>query len=129
VEYPSFRSRKHLKYPSKNLKITLLHRFHMSMNLLRKVLRVIEFSLILEVETMETCSLSNILAIIKNMQWSYWTKKSLLVRDRNCFFLRKINNYFIWFFAGKNMLKYAIAERNVMQKCNSPFIVKMIHSF
>ncbi|KAL4444736.1 hypothetical protein ABPG74_015944 [Tetrahymena malaccensis] len=29
----------------------------------------------------------------------------------------------------KNMMKYAIAERNVMQKCNSPFIVKMYHSF
>lgn len=31
--------------------------------------------------------------------------------------------------SAKNMLKYAIAERNVMSKCNSPFIVKMYHSF
>jgi len=29
----------------------------------------------------------------------------------------------------KNMLRYAIAERNVMQKCSSPFIIKMYHSF
>ncbi|EGR29371.1 protein kinase domain protein [Ichthyophthirius multifiliis] len=29
----------------------------------------------------------------------------------------------------ENILKYAISERNIMQKCDSPFIVKLHHSF
>ncbi|EGR33658.1 protein kinase domain protein [Ichthyophthirius multifiliis] len=29
----------------------------------------------------------------------------------------------------KNMVKYAITEKNVMRKCNSPFVVKIYHAF